>query len=141
MIYCLSSWKYSFDHFKNPSEFEMEAVTWKAFHGTAQPPSGSSVHVLTAVQGYKSQTTQISCRMWSLQYAGNQRKTTFHFYLKKWTVTRVCACTVVCQKCHTVLINGKTLKALQIFREVIETFLGAKVHFPHICVTTGLCLV
>lgn len=44
---------------------------------------------LTAVQGCRIQTTQISCRMWSLQYVGNWHKTTYHaFYLLK----HLCLC-------------------------------------------------
>lgn len=73
------------------SELEMEAFNSEAFHGRTHTHTLTHKHThsgslstpccgLTAVQCCRIQTTQISCRMRSLQYVGNQRWTTYQTF-------------------------------------------------------------
>ena len=66
------------------SELEMEVFNLKARYKTHTHTHTGRLstpwHGLTAVQGCRVQTTQISCRMRSLQYVGNRRKTTYQAY-------------------------------------------------------------
>ncbi len=112
----------------------------KRQHTYTHTPIGSlstPCHGLTAVQGCRIQTTQISCRMRGLQYVGNRCKTAYHAY---YPLKHLRHCLFHWE--HPKAINVSDLKwSNKPLKSPAAPFASKYLLFSHACVTSGPGLV